>query len=134
MPFNQTDANSIYHYLLNCEEWHYYEVCLFGHSIFFMSLAQVEKLTRTASQKAHKYENLLLNPSTFALVMMNVIDYFLEANHLAPVSPLIKEVDRVLVNKRYFYDKNRLNFLKGIYKIKTGALDEVRNSVKKPSA
>jgi len=124
LPFNQTDANSIYHYLLNCEEWHYYELCLFGNSIFFMSLAQVEKLTRTASQKAHKYEKLLLNSSTFALVIMNVIDYFLEANYLAPVASLIKEVDRVLINKRYFYDKNQLNYLKGIYKIKMEMLEE----------
>jgi len=124
LPFNQADANSIYHYLSNCEEWHYYEVCLFGNSLFFMSLAQVEKLTRTASQKAHKYEKLLLNSSTFALVMMNVMDYFLEANYLTPVASLIKEVDRVLINKRYFYDKNRLNYLKGIYKIKMGMLEE----------
>lgn len=124
LPFNQTDANSIYHYLLNCEEWHYYELCLFGNSIFFMSIAQVEKLTRTASQKAHKYEKLLLNSSTFALVIMNVIDYFLEANYLAPVASLIKEVDRVLINKRYFYDKNQLNYLKGIYKIKMEMLEE----------
>ena len=89
-----------------------------------MSLAQVEKLTRMASQKAHKYEKFLLNPSTFAIVMMIVLDYFLEANHLAPIASLIKEVDRVLVNKRYFYDKNRLNYLKVVYKIKTWALDE----------
>lgn len=89
-----------------------------------MNLAQVEKLTRTTSQKAHKYKKLLLNSSTFALVMMNVIDYFLEANYLAPVSSLIKEVDRVLVNKRYFYDKNQLNYLKGISKIKMGMLEE----------
>ena len=111
LPFNQTDANSIYHYLLNCEEWHYYELCLFGNSIFFMSLAQVEKLTRTASQKAHKYEKLLLNSSTFALVIMNVIDYFLEANYLAPVASLIKEVDRVLINKRYFFTQTKYKFL-----------------------
>ena len=124
LPFNQAGANSIYHYLLNCKEWHYYEVCLFGNSIFFMSLAQVEKLTRMASQKAHKYEKFLLNPSTFAIVMMIVLDYFLEANHLAPVASLIKEVDRVLVNKRYFYDKNRLNYLKGVYKIKIGKIEE----------
>ena len=122
--FNQTDANSIYHYLINCEEWHYYEICLFGNSAFFMSLPQVEKLTRIASQKAHKYEDLLLNSSTFAIVMMNIVNYFLEADHLAPVSSLIKEVDRVLINQNYFYDKNRLNYLKGIYKIKMGMLEE----------
>ena len=124
LPFNQAGANSIYHYLLNCKEWHYYEVCLFGNSIVFMSLAQVVKLTRMASQEAHKYEKFLLNPSTFAIVMMIVLDYFLEANHLAPVASLIKEVDRVLVNKRYFYDKNQLNYLKGIYKIKMEMLEE----------
>ncbi|MGO4929331.1 helix-turn-helix domain-containing protein [Fundicoccus sp. Sow4_F4] len=122
--FNQTDANSIYHYLINCEEWHYYEICLFGNSAFFMSLPQVEKLTRIASQKAHKYEDLLLNSSTFAIVMMNIVNYFLEADHLAPVSSLIKEVDRVLINQNYFYDKNRLIYLKGIYKIKMGMLEE----------
>ena len=32
-------------------------------------------------------------------------------------------MDRVLVNKRYFYDKNRLNYLKVIYKIKMGRLE-----------
>lgn len=89
-----------------------------------MSLPQVEKLTRIASQKAHKYEDLLLNSSTFAIVMMNIVNYFLEADHLAPVSSLIKEVDRVLINQNYFYDKNRLNYLKGIYKIKMGMLEE----------
>ena len=89
-----------------------------------MSLPQVEKLTQIASQKAHKYEDLLLNSSTFAIVMMNIVNYFLEADHLAPVSSLIKEVDRVLINQNYFYDKNRLNYLKGIYKIKMGMLEE----------
>lgn len=89
-----------------------------------MSMPQVEKLTRIASQKAHKYEDLLLNSSTFAIVMMNIVNYFLEADHLAPVSSLIKEVDRVLINQNYFYDKNRLNYLKGIYKIKMGMLEE----------
>lgn len=89
-----------------------------------MSMPQVEKLTRIASQKAHKYEDLLVNSSTFAIVMMNIVNYFLEADHLAPVSSLIKEVDRVLINQNYFYDKNRLNYLKGIYKIKMGMLEE----------
>lgn len=124
LSYNRTDAHLIYQYLVRCEEWNYYEVCLFGNSIFFMSLAQVEKLTRIASQKAHKYEKLLLNSSTFALVMMNVINYFLEANYFDPIASLIKEVDRVLSEQNYFYDKNQLNYLKGVYKIKTGALEE----------
>lgn len=124
LSFNQTDANLIYNYLVNCEEWHYYEVCLFGNSAFFMSLPQVEKLTRIALSKINQYEKLLLNSSTFATVMMNLRNYFLEANHLSQVSSLIKDVDQVLINQNYFYDKNRLNYLKGIYKIKIEALDE----------
>lgn len=55
---------------------------------------------------------------------MNVITQFLDVNHLNPVSILIKDVERILDNKRYFYDKNRLNYLKGIYKIKTGAIED----------
>ena len=56
--------------------------------------------------------------------MMNLINYFLETNHLAPVSSLIKDVDQVLINQNYFYDKNRLNYLKGVYKIKIGKIEE----------
>lgn len=89
-----------------------------------MSLPQVEKLTRIALSKINQYEKLLLNSSTFATVMMNLRNYFLEANHLSQVSSLIKDVDQVLINQNYFYDKNRLNYLKGIYKIKIEALDE----------
>lgn len=43
---------------------------------------------------------------------------------MAPVSLLIKDVDQVLINQNYFYDKNRLNYLKGVYKNKIGKIEK----------
>lgn len=124
IPYDGKDTKIVFQYLINCDEWNYYEVCLFGNSVFFMGIAQVEKLSLTAYKRSLKYEELLLNSSNFALVMMNVITYFLSKNHFEPVAALFNDVDSVLEGQDYFYDKNQLNYLKGIYKIKTGAIED----------
>ncbi|UUX34458.1 Rgg/GadR/MutR family transcriptional regulator [Fundicoccus culcitae] len=124
IKFNHKRTLEIVHYLQNVESWQYYEVCLFGNSIFFLKKGQLEDLSRIAFSRSEKYNSLGTNSSTFALVMMNVVNKLLQLNCFNAVSRLLKDIDKSLFETHFFYDKNRLNFLKGIYKIKTGSTVE----------
>lgn len=51
LPYNQEDSKVIKEYLLQVEDWHLYEIELFGNSIFFLPLATAEFLVKTAIKK-----------------------------------------------------------------------------------
>lgn len=52
-------------------------------------------------------------------IMMNVINYFLINNYLELIEA-IKKTETILDKTTFFYHKNRLNYLKGMFQIKTG--------------
>ncbi|UUX34340.1 helix-turn-helix domain-containing protein [Fundicoccus culcitae] len=123
-PFDKEEAKVIFKYLLNSDEWQYYEVSLFGNSTFFMNRSQIENLSHTANKRSLRYDNLQVNSSNYALIMMNVINLFFDQDYLEPIAPLIKDIEYKLSKHNYFYDKNHLNFIKGVYKIRIGQVDE----------
>lgn len=49
---------------------------------------------------------------------MNVIYIFIEQSHSQSLPILFKHAEDTLNDTRYYYEKNRLNYLKGLYQIR----------------
>lgn len=120
MSFNSDDTQSIVKYLFDIDNWGFYELSLFNNSLFFFDMLQAESLSKIAIKKSSTYQTLVKNKHILAIFLMNVITLMLKNNQCSLVWNLISEVDNVLKNQINLYEKNRLNYLKGVYAIKTG--------------
>ncbi|MBG9980998.1 helix-turn-helix domain-containing protein [Facklamia sp. DSM 111018] len=119
-PVNQELSKEISDYLFDCEDWAFYELCLFNNYLEFLSISFIENLIKDASIKAKKFSRLLLNQNIETVLYCNVIFHLLEIDKLNIVPNLISLAKKNLTNTVFFFDMNRLNFLEGIYLIKIG--------------
>ena len=116
------DANKIKiitNYLMMVDDWSYYEISLFGNSIFFIPSDTVEFLLKVAIKKTVLFEALSNNKHELSLVLMNGIINFIENNQLRKAEKTIKLTEKLLENTTFYYEINRLKFLKGLVLIKS---------------
>ena len=110
LPYNQEDSKVIKEYLLQVEDWHLYEIELFGNSIFFLPLATAEFLVKTAIKKTYLLDRISNNKHVLAQVIANVITKMIEADELMKARQLIELGKRQLTHTKFYYEKNVLAF------------------------
>lgn len=123
LSFDTKKVNQLIQYLLSVEEWGDYEVSLFTNSLFCFPIDKIELLSRTAMKRIKmyyqdSYQHLM------ALVMLNSIYTFLQAEELIKAQNLIHQVHVLLRNSRFYYENNKLNFYRGYLLIKQGKTDQ----------
>ncbi|MDO4670370.1 MAG: hypothetical protein Q4A67_02735 [Aerococcus sp.] len=123
LPFDTKKTNQLIQYLLSVEEWGDYEVSLFSNSLFFFPINKIELLSRTAMKRI-KMDYQDSYQHVMALVMLNSIYAFLQADELIKAQSLINQVQNLLKNSRFYYENNKLNFYKGYLLIKQGKIEK----------
>lgn len=120
LPYNQEDSKVIKDYLMKVEDWHLYEIELFGNSIFFLPLATSEFLVKTAIKKTYLMDKISNNKHVLAQVIANVITRMIEAEEILKAQKLIELAKKQLTNTNFYYEKNYLHFFEGYCLLKSG--------------
>lgn len=119
LKYDSNKIKSITNYLMIVDDWSYYEVSLFGNSIFFIPDDTVEFLLKSAIKKNLLFESLSNNKHELSLVLINGILKFIENNQLNKAKKIIRLTEEFLKNTTFYYEINKLKFLKGIVLIKS---------------
>lgn len=120
LPYSLDDSKVIKEYLLQVEDWHMYEIELFGNSIFFLPLSTSEFLVKTAVKKTYLLDKISNNKHVLAQVIANVIARMIEANDLIKAQQLIELAKRQLAHTKFYYEKAYLHFFEGYCLLKGG--------------
>ena len=120
LPYNQEDSKVIKDYLMKVEDWHLYEIELFGNSIFFLPLATSEFLVKTAIKKTYLMDKISNNKHVLAQVIANVITRMIEAEEILKAQKLIELAKKQLTNTNFYYEKNYIHFFEGYCLLKSG--------------
>lgn len=131
IPFDNNQIKKIVNYLLQVEDWGYYELSLYGNSLFCLPLKNIDFLSKIAYKKAVIFSNLSRNQNELSLILMNTIVTLLDAKELNSVQSIINLTDKNLLGSKNYYEINKLNFLKGILDIKKGKKEEGKSSCMK---
>lgn len=105
----------IQQYLLNIENWHYYEVVLFANTIFIFDSEILQLLLKKAITLLDEYKSMSRTRHEVALLLSNAIQVFLENNQLETAKTYIDLVFNHLKGSRYIYEKLQFDFLLGCY-------------------
>lgn len=111
--------DKIKEYLLNIDDWGYYELTLYGNVLLALPTNLVVVLTKTACAKGAIYLNLSPVHNQLALILLNTITTLIDSNEFSQINYFISKTESVLNHTEWLYEKNKLNFLKGIVLIHT---------------
>lgn len=120
LPYDQEGIKVIKDYLMKVEDWHLYEIELFGNSIFFLPLATSEFLVKTAIKKTYLMDKISNNKHVLAQVIANVITRMIESEEILKAQKLIELAKKQLTNTNFYYEKNYLHFFEGYCLLKSG--------------
>lgn len=123
LPFDNNQVKLITNYLLQVEDWSYYELSLFGNSLFSLPIDSIDFLCKVAFKKASLFSDIFSLKNDLALIACNVIILMIEQDELHRLDSLFLLADRNLENTRFYYEKNKVNYLKGLYEIKKGNIE-----------
>lgn len=121
--FSKDDTNIIVNYLKDVYDWGHYEVGLFANSLFFLEIEHIQYFKSMVISKIKKYGSKLRVKGEFSKVLLNMLDYSLTRGELGDIDSLISETEKFLDGDKSFYERNQLNYLKGLYLIKKGDVE-----------
>ncbi len=124
IPYDSKLVKKITDYLDLVDDWGLYEINLFGNSILFMPVNVVDRLCKKALQKKSLFVNESDTKHSYGRILINIILNRLESRELKGVLSLFALADSNLNGSRFYFEQNKINFLRGIYVIKMG--DEER--------
>ena len=115
---NNINYDDIKYYLLNINNWTYYEITLFNNSIFFLDYETISLLSKTAFKRTKKINSVLHTRNELSHLIMNIIFKFICDEYLDDIPALISLVSNEIKHEDFIFEKNRLNYLTGLYHIK----------------
>ena len=115
---------TIWQHLMSVETWSYYELVLFNNFIFIFSEEKVTLLSKTILKRADFYKKIPSSRHEYPLIVLNLISFYLERKNLRQAELYIQHLDTYLNHPDFIYEKNKLNFLKGILLIHKNQLSE----------
>lgn len=120
VPFDNEQVKVITNYLLQVDDWSHYELELFNNGLFCFSAETVGFLCKSAFRKATAFSKLITNRNELALLAINVIVLLLERNVLDQIASIITMAESSLNGTKFYYERNKLNYVKGLYALRTG--------------
>lgn len=124
ISYDAKQIKKIINYLLKVEDWGYYELSLYGNSLFCLPIKTIEFMSKTAYKKAVTYSSLSNNQDELSLILMNTIITLLDVEELNSVQSLINLTEKTLLGSKNYYEINKLNFIKGIFFIRRKQITE----------
>lgn len=123
IPYDTNQVKILTNYLLQVEDWSYYELSLFGNALFSLPVDTIDFLCKVAFKKASLFSDIFSLKNDLALIVCNVIIVMIEQDELHRLDPLFLLADKNLENTRFYYEKNKINYLKGLFEIKKGNVE-----------
>lgn len=123
-PFDTTNTSIIISYLHSLNEWYYYEIALFSNALFFLPSDQVDFFSRDILEKSSKISRNKIFLQEIVLTVMNIIYNFISNEQIFLALKIVKSLEDYLQGSTYYYEINKLNFLKGICFIKSNRKEE----------
>lgn len=138
LDFEKNQIKTIENYLLNTEVWGFYELSLFGNMVFCLSIDNLVMLSRTAFKRAIQYSKLSTVRHDYSIIIENIIISILEGHSLKVDKNLSREelmqikellilAEKSLENSKFYYEKNKLDYLNGLFLIVSGSIQEGEN-------
>lgn len=123
LPYNSSKCNELIKYLLSVDTWMEYELKLFYNSVFFMNTRTISLLYRIVIKKTRYF--LKTNTGTHRIIPLYLFNLklLLKNNLLGSAQFFIDDLENLLTRQGYYFEKNYLLFLKGIYLIKTNQIE-----------
>lgn len=119
-PITKKDIDIFWHYLMEVDIWNYYEVVLYNNTMFCYTLDQISFLSKNAYQKLQGYSELGKFHNELILLLINTTMILLENNRYEAAGDFINLSKRESKKTKWLYEINKINFLEGIYYVKTG--------------
>ncbi|MFL2129897.1 helix-turn-helix domain-containing protein [Ruoffia sp. FAM 20858] len=124
LPINQTNTNTIINYLMANDYWGSYEVYLYTNFIKFIPLDINRLLLKKAKTSAANYVDEGNYKHSVVIIQTNFINKLIKERETFLAIDMINELLDDLNNTPYFYEINKLQYLKGKAMIAQGKITE----------
>ena len=123
LPYNSSKCNELIKYLLSVDTWMEYELKIFYNSVFFMNTKTISLLYRVVIKKTRHF--LKTETGTHRVIPLYLfnLELLLKNNLLDKAQFFIDDLENLLTRQGYYFEKNYLLFLKGIYLMKTNQVE-----------
>ncbi|MCK1994221.1 helix-turn-helix domain-containing protein [Peribacillus muralis] len=119
----EDEKDFLSNYLLAHDSWGYYEMVIFGNSMGVLTLQAIITLSKEVLKRSQLYLNLRNNRTESIRIILNTIVCCIEGDKLSEALYFISTLENLIANHNYYFEKNKLLFLNGIYKIKMGEIE-----------
>lgn len=120
LKMNKKDIELLNNYLFSVENWGFYEIMLFGNSMSILSIESIVALSKEILNKTQLYSTIRKNKEELVRVLLNTIVYCIESNRLNSAFHFLISAEKILEQSEFYFEKVKLLYLTGIYKIVTG--------------
>ena len=119
LPYNASKCSEIIKYLLSVDTWMEYELKIFYNSVFFMNTKTISLLYRVVIKKTRHFLKTETGARRVIPLYLFNLELLLKNNLLDSAQFFIDDLENLLTRQGYYFEKNYLLFLRGIYHIKT---------------
>lgn len=116
--FDDKMTSIITNYLLNINDWGYYETTLLSNSLFFLP---DETLNYTAIQivtNKSQFRTTYLDKSESAIMLTNIASLLIERDYIGSLDKIFQIFDDLVYESIYYFPITKMNFIKGLYYLK----------------
>lgn len=119
LPYNASKCSEIIKYLLSVDTWMEYELKIFYNSVFFMNTKTISLLYRVVIKTTRHFLKTETGAHRVIPLYLFNLELLLKNNLLDSAQFFIDDLENLLTRQGYYFEKNYLLFLRGIYHIKT---------------
>ena len=123
LPYNSSKCNELIKYLLSVDTWMEYELKIFYHSVFFMNTKTISLLYRIVIKKTRHFLKTETGARRVIPLYLFNLELLLKNNLLDSAQFFIDDLENLLTRQGYYFEKNYLLFLRGVYHIKTNRVE-----------
>lgn len=123
LSYNASKCNELIKYLLSVDNWMEYELKIFYNSVFFMNTKTISLLYRVVIKNTRHFLKTDMGTHRVIPLYLFNLELLLKNNLLDNAQFFIDDLENLLTRQGYYFEKNYLLFLKGIYLIKTNQVE-----------
>ena len=123
LPYNASKCNELIKYLLSVDNWMEYELKIFYNSVFFMNTKTISLLYRIVIKKTRHFLKTDMGTHRVIPLYLFNLELLLKNNLLDSAQFFIDDLENLLTRQGYYFEKNYLLFLRGVYHIKTNRVE-----------
>lgn len=113
------DIHLLIDYLFKIENWGLYEIILFGNSMNILPTETIVTLSKEILSKTELYNSIKKNKEELIRVILNAIIICIQDDRISIAHYFIIATEKLIGESVYYFEKVKLLFLKGIYKVRT---------------